>query len=218
MTMTRAIRVVIVDDHTLVRDAVRGALQRADIEVVADVATVAEAEQVAVEVRPDVVLVDIDLPDGSGIDLVGRLALRLPHTHIVVLTVSSAVEDMHEALRLGAAGYLTKDLSSEALARAVRGVVDGEFAMPRRLARTLVRDLALAVAPARRPPGGAFDRLTTREMAILAQLADGRTAREIAESLVLSPRTVEGHVGKILRKFGVRNRAEAAARYRASIG
>jgi DNA-binding NarL/FixJ family response regulator len=210
MSGVRPIRVVIVDDHALVRDAVRAALTRGGMDVVGQAGTAADAERLALELRPDVLLLDITLPDGNGIDVVGRIAGRLPATQIVMLTVSSADEDVREAIRLGAVGYQTKDGGSEALVRAIRGAVDGELVMPRHLARSLVRNLAADAQPAVELPR----ELTERERSILRRLAEGRTARDIADELVLSPRTVEGHVGRILRKLGVRNRAEAAARYR----
>jgi DNA-binding NarL/FixJ family response regulator len=214
MTIQRP-RVMIVDDHELVRDAVRSALVRGDIDVVGTAATVTEAEQLALDVRPDVILMDVNLPDGSGIHLVRRLASRLPSTECVMLTVSDAPEDVHEAVRNGAVGYLTKDVSSESLVRAIRGVVAGELAIPRRMARDLVRNLALSAPAANAARDDGMEQLSERERAILALVANGRTTREIADAFVLSPRTVEGHVASVLRKLGVRNRAEAAARYRA---
>jgi DNA-binding NarL/FixJ family response regulator len=209
MTQLPRVRVAIVDDHALLRDAVRAALGRGGMEIVGEASTVADAERLAVDLRPDVLLVDIGLPDGSGIDLAGRIAHRLPATQILMLTISSSDEDVREAIRAGAAGYLTKDSGSDALVRAVRGAVGGELVMPRHLARSLVRTLAADAQPAAELPA----ELTERERSILRMLAEGRTARDIADEVVLSPRTVEGYVGRILRKLGVRNRAEAAARY-----
>lgn len=209
---------MIVDDHVLLREAVRAALERGGMDVVGEASSVEEAERVAMDTRPDVLLLDIDLPDGSGIDLVGRLVPRLPNSRFLMLTVSATPEDVHEAIRLGADGYLGKDISSESLVRAIHGVSIGEFAMPRRLARSLVRILAASAAPTLRGGHDELNSLTERERVILGHLAHGRTSSEIAEALGLSPRTVEGYVGTILRKLGVRNRAEAAAHYRARTG
>lgn len=213
--MAQRPRVLIIDDHELVRDAVRAALARGEIDVVGTAGSVLEGEQLALDVRPDVVLMDINLPDGSGVHLVRRLASRLPSTQCVMLTVSDAPEDVHEAVRSGAVGYLTKDVSSDSLVRAIRGVVAGELAIPRRMARDLVRNLALSAPAAGPARDDGLEQLSERERAILALVANGRTTREIADAFVLSPRTVEGHVASVLRKLGVRNRAEAAARYRA---
>lgn len=206
------LRVMLVDDHALVRSAIRQAITAPDIEVVAEVATAEEALQVAPEIRPDVLLLDLDLPGMTGLQLVRELSPRLPETQIVMLTVSSDERDLVEAMRSGAVGYLTKDLSPDALQRTVRGIPKGDLPMPRRLAAQLIRQLS---GPGR--GAGGVDRglgLSSREEDVLRLLAAGLTDRGIAETLKISPRTVETHVGSILRKLGVRNRAEAARRYR----
>ncbi len=131
-----------------------------------------------------------------------------------MLTVSTSQADVLEAVRLGAVGYLTKDLDSDALLRAIRGVRDGDLAMPRKLAARTMRDLVDNVGGRveRGTPG--LDSLSPREEEILRLLADGMTDREIGEALTISTRTVETHVSNILRKLDSRNRAEAARRYR----
>lgn len=209
----RPVRVMLVEDHALVRSAVRQALTCRDVEVVAEAATAEEALAVAPVQRPDVILLDIDLPGMSGLQLVHELAPRVPQTKIVMLTVSGSDRDLVSAIRAGAVGYLTKDLSTDALRRAVLGVSVGELAMTRRMAGRLVRQL---VASGRRtsPGDGELERLSSRELEVLRLLAEGLTDREIAQALTISTRTVETHVGSVLRKLGVRNRAEAAGRYR----
>lgn len=211
----RLLRVMLVDDHALVRAAIRQALDAPDMEIVAEAATAEDALALAHRVEPDVLLVDIDLPGMDGLRLVRELASRLPETAIVMLTVSTSDRDVLDAIRHGARGYLTKDLSPEALLRTIRGVSVGELAIPRRMAARLVSRL---VDASRRAPtldaDPALATLTVREAEVLRQLADGLTDREIAASLTLSPRTIESHVGSILAKLDVRNRAEAAKRYR----
>jgi two-component system response regulator DevR len=211
------LRVMLVDDHALVRSAVRQAISAPDIELVGEAATAQEAIALAPVLRPDVLLLDIDLPGMNGIQLVQELAPRLPQTKIVMLTVSSSERDLFEAIGRGAAGYLTKDLSPEALLRALRGVARGELAMSRRSAARALRYFADAARRGRAVGSGENDELmglSPRENDVLAMLADGLTDREIAEALTISPRTVETHVSNILHKLGVRNRAEAAQRYR----
>ncbi len=210
------IRVMLVDDHALVRAAVRQALTAPDVETVAETATAEEALEVAPRVRPDVLLIDIDLPGMDGVELVRELAPRLSDTRIVMLTVSGADHHLVDAMRFGAVGYLTKDLTPEALLRAVRSADAGELAMPRRLAARLVRRLVETSRPASGSSDPALGSLTTREAEVLRLLAAGLTDREIAASLTISPRTVETHVSSILHKLGARNRAEAAQRYRRS--
>ena len=209
---TRIIKVMIVDDHAFVRQAIRQALTTRDVEVVAEAASAEQARDLALGVRPDVLLLDLDLPGVSGLRLLRDLAPRLPETRIVMLTVSTAPGDVLAALRLGAAGYLTKDIDGDALLRAVRGVTDGEFAMPRRLVTRAISEL-VNNGPVDPGETAALDGLSRREHEILGLLAGGLTDREIGESLTISVRTVETHVSNILHKLDVRNRAEAARRF-----
>jgi DNA-binding NarL/FixJ family response regulator len=211
--MTEPLRVMLVDDHSLVRSAIRQAITAPDVEVVAEAASAEEALDLAPRLRPDVLLLDVDLPGMTGVQLVRELAPRLPDTKIVMLTVSTSRRDVADAIRNGAYGYLTKDLSPEALLRSVRGIRSGDLPMPRAMAAQVLEDLARAARGAG-PASDSIAGLSTREEEVLRLLADGLTDREIGEGLQISPRTVESHVGSVLRKLGVRNRAEAARRYR----
>jgi DNA-binding NarL/FixJ family response regulator len=211
----RAIRVMIVDDHPLVRSAVRQAITAPDVEMVAEAATAEEALQSAPLVRPDVLLVDIHLPGMTGVQLVRELAPRLPDTRIVMLTVSAADRDVVDAIGYGAVGYLTKDLMPDALLRSVRAAYTGDLAMPRHLAARLIRRFAGRLRSEPLTIGDpAGEQLSPRERDVLRLIAEHLTDRQIAESLGISSRTVATHVSSILHKFGVRNRAEAARRYR----
>jgi two-component system, NarL family, response regulator DevR len=211
------LRVMLVDDHALVRSAVRQAISAPDVDLVGEAATAEEALALAPVLRPDVLLLDIDLPGMNGIQLVQELAPRLPQTKIVMLTVSASERDLLDAVARGAAGYLTKDLSPEALLRSLRGTQRGELAMSRRFAARALRHFADLARRGKTAGAGADSDLmllSPRENDVLAMLADGLTDREIAQALTISPRTVETHVSNILHKLGVRNRAEAARRYR----
>lgn len=210
------LRVMLVDDHALVRSAVRQAIEAPDVEMVGEAATAEDAFALALAVRPDVLLLDIDLPGMNGIQMLEELAPRLPETKIVMLTVSDSERDMIEALGRGAAGYLTKDLHPEALLRALRGAQKGELAMSRRHAARVMRHFVEAARKGRSVNSGALEGLSPRENDVLRMLADGLTDREIASALYISPRTVETHVSNILHKLDVRKRAEAAQRYRES--
>lgn len=207
-------RIVLVDDHALVRSAIRQALEAPDIEVVGEARTAEEALEMAPRLRPDLLLLDIDLPGMSGIEAVRELAPRLPDTRIVMLTVSTDRRDLIEAVRHGAAGYLTKDLTGEALLRAVRGLRRGDLAMSRTHAAQVLEHLQRGGRGTLAESDEVGGLLSSREHEVLRLLADGLTDREIAGALAISPRTVESHVSSVLRKLGVRNRAEAAQRYR----
>jgi DNA-binding NarL/FixJ family response regulator len=215
MATETPMRVLLVDDHALVRSAIRQALQAPDVDVVGEARSAEEAIEMAARLRPDLILLDIDLPGISGIEAVRELAPRLPETRIVMLTVSSERRDLLEAMRHGAAGYLTKDLGGEALLRAVRGLRRGDLAMSRVHAAQVVEHL---VRGTRATSGDETDEigglLSAREREVLHLLSEGMTDREIGSALAISPRTVESHVSSVLRKLGVRNRAEAAQRYR----
>ena len=209
---TRRLRVMLVDDHSLVRAAVRQALTAPDVEIIGEAATAEETLRIAPELRPDVLLLDIDLPGMSGVELVRELAPRLPGTRIVMLTVSTARDDLLDALRFGAAGYLTKDLAGDALLRSVRGIRHGDLPMPRALAAQAIEHFARGATSTRADRG--LESLSGREREVLRLLDDGLTDREIADALTISIRTVESHVSAVLRKLEVRNRAEAARRFR----
>ena len=208
------LRVMVVDDHPLVRSAVARAVSAAEMTIVAEASTAEEALVLAPQVAPDILLLDIAMPGMSGLELLRELGPRLPATKIVLLTVSSSERDVAEAMRYGASGYLTKDLSPEALARSLRATQTGELVMPRRLAARLLARLSRRGLPDPALGDGNAERLTARELDVLRLLADGLGDRDIAAALTISRRTVETHVSSILRKLDVRNRAEAASRYR----
>jgi DNA-binding NarL/FixJ family response regulator len=205
---------MLVDDHPLVRLAVRQAVTAPDIEVVGEASSSEEALSVAPHLRPDVLLVDIGLPGMSGVQLVRELAPRLPKTKIVMLTVSTADADVLAAIEYGAVGFLTKEVAPDALVRAIRGAHAGDLVVPRQMAARLVRNLS---ERAHRASGRSVGTdLSERESEVLRLVAEGYTDREIARTLMVSPRTVETHVAAVLRKLNVENRREAARRYRAA--
>jgi DNA-binding NarL/FixJ family response regulator len=205
---------MIVDDHPLVRSAIARAISGDDMIVVAEASSAEEALALAPAAAPDVLLLDIALPGMNGVQLVRELAPRLPGTKIVMLTVSASERDVLDSIRYGASGYLTKDVSPEALVRAVRATQTDELIMPRSLAGRLVARLVRRAGSDDPPRDHAVDGLTQRERDVLRLLAEGLSDRDIGAALTISTRTVESHVSNILHKLGARNRAEAARHYR----
>jgi two-component system nitrate/nitrite response regulator NarL len=212
--MKPAMRIMLVDDHAFVRSAIRQSLTAPDIEIVGEASSGEDALKLAPSLRPDILLVDIDLPGMSGLRLLRELRPRLPDAKFVMLTVSTSQVDVLEAVRLGAVGYLTKDLDADALLRSIRGVRDGDLAMPRKIAARTIQDLVAGVGLRGSEHGSpGLDSLSPRVEEILRLLAEGMTDREIGEALTISTRTVESHVSNILRKLDARNRAAAARLY-----
>ena len=214
MTAERTLRIILVEDHSLVRAAVRQALDAApDLDVVGEAASAEEALILIPKLLPDIALIDIDLPGMRGIELVRELAPRFPDLWLVMLTISRSERDLLDAIRSGARGFLRKDLSPEALVRAIRDVRNGIMPLSRADATLVMTRLADAAGRHRPVTPGALAELTARENEVLALLAEGLTDREISATLVIGRRTVESHVRNILDKLGVESRLEAARRH-----
>ena len=207
-------RIVVVEDQPLFRRGLIDLLGAEGFRVDGSAGTVREAMEVVAARMPDIVLMDLQLADGSGIDATRRLfELHGERVRVVMLSESRDPADMIAAVRAGAVGYLTKDQSPDGLARAIRGAFDGEAAISRQMVTHLFRDARATSRPAA-ATASARRRLTPRQLEILQMIASGATTAEIAERLYLSPETVRWHVKAILRKLGARTRAEAAATLR----
>jgi DNA-binding NarL/FixJ family response regulator len=200
--------VVIVDDHHLFRAGVRAELQTL-VDIAGDAATVDEAVSIIRSERPDVVLLDVHMPDGGGVEVIRRLADRSPGTRFLALSVSDAPEDVIAVVRAGARGYVTKTISGAELADAVRRVKEGDAVFSARLAGFVLDAFA---GPAATPAGpGAdpeLDQLTSREREVLQHIARGYMYKEIGQRLGISPKTVEAHVSAVLRKLQLSSRHE----------
>ena len=210
-------RVLVADDHVPTRAAVRDALERGGFDVCAEAPDAATSVALARELRPDVALLDIHMP-GDGIRAAGEIAAHVPGTSVVMLTVSSDEGDLFAALKAGASGYLLKDTDPVRLPLALRGVLDGEAALPRALVARVLEEFRTGGASSwSRVPvlGRRPGRLTNREWEVLEGLGDGLTTAEISERLFISPVTVRSHVSSILRKLRVPNRAGAVRALRA---
>jgi DNA-binding NarL/FixJ family response regulator len=186
---------------------VRASLEQAGFEICAEAATSAAAIDACLEHAPDVALLDIHMP-GSGIAAAQRVSVALPETAIVMLTVSRDDEDLFDALRAGARGYLLKDIDPGRLGHALRGVLDGEAALPRNLVTRLMEEFRNRdERPARTK--GRLAGLTSREWETLDLMRQGLGTADIAEQLFVSPVTVRTHVSAILRKLSVPDRQSA---------
>ena len=197
------IRVLVVDDHPIVRQGLIGALEdESDFEVVGSAGSAEEALVLAGRLRPDVLLLDLELPGMGGVEAIPRLAEASPSTRVLVFTAYDTEERVLGAIRSGAKGYLLKGAASAEIARAVRAVAAGGSALEPSIAAKLVAAV--------RAPGGT-GRLTAREREVLRLIAEGLPSKQIARALVISERTVKFHTASLLRKLGADNRAQAVA-------
>lgn len=199
----KRLRLMLIDDHPLLCEGVAYSLEREPgWAVVAQTGDPFQALRLATEVQPDLVLVDLGLPGGSGLSLIPDLARVRPNLRILVLTASADPRDVMAALRAGAHGYVFKGISGTELRRIVRSVMQGDRYVPPDLAANLLRTLA-------DPPASPLQRLTAREREVLALVAQGHTNLEIARHLSVAEKTVKHHVTQILEKLQVRSRLEA---------
>jgi len=197
-------RVVVVDDHRLFRAGVRTELGPS-VEVVGEAGSVEEAVPLITALEPDVVLLDVHLPDGGGEAVIGAVAAERPAVRFLALSVSDAAEDVIRVIRAGARGYVTKNISGEELTDAVHRVAEGDAVFSPRLAGFVLDSFGGGAAPA---GDDELDHLTAREREVLQLIARGYRYKEIAARLHLSVKTIETHVSAVLRKLQLSNRAE----------
>ncbi|MBN9390928.1 MAG: response regulator transcription factor [Chloroflexi bacterium] len=204
-------RILIADDHSVVREGLRLFLTLdPELEVVAEAENGAEALKAASEVKPDVVLMDLSMPEMDGIQATAAIRRQLPETEILVLTSSVDSNLAVEAVRAGAIGYLLKDTKAHELCRAVKAAAAGQVQLSPQAAVWLLKELRDPVSPEPEP-------LTNRENAVLSLLAQGKANKEIADILSIAERTVKTHISSILAKLGMQSRTQAAL-YASRIG
>ncbi|MFE0019964.1 response regulator [Amycolatopsis sp. NPDC059021] len=205
------VSVMVVDDHPIWRDGVARDLAEHGFDVRATAPDAPAALRIARAVRPDVVLMDLNLGETSGVDATREITAALPETKVLVLSASGEHSDVLEAVKAGASGYLVKSASAVELVDAVRRTAAGDPVFTAGLAGLVLGEYRrMADAPADGSGGAEPPRLTERETEVLRLVAKGLTARQIAEKLVLSHRTVENHVQSTLRKLQLHNRVELA--------
>lgn len=199
-------KVLVVDDHPMWRDGVARDLTEAGYEVIAAVGEARQAVRVGGSLKPDVALVDLQLPDGSGVDVIRGLLAAHPTMRILVLSASAEQQDVLDAVKAGALGYLVKSAGREEFLEAVRRTAEGDAVFTAGLAGLVLGEYRrLAAAPASTP---AAPQLTERETEVLRLVAKGLSYKQIAERLVLSHRTVQNHVQNTLGKLQLHNRVE----------
>jgi DNA-binding NarL/FixJ family response regulator len=199
------IRVVLVDDHELFRAGVRAELAE-HVEVAGDAASVEEAVPAILHAEPDVVLLDVHMPGGGGVEVIRQVAQQRPTQRFLALSVSDAPDDVVAVIRAGARGYVTKTIGSEELTANIHRIADGDAVFSPWLAGFVLDAFNEGDAPAAGDPE--LDQLTAREQEVLLLLARGYTYKEIAGRLHLSVKTIETHVSNVLRKLQLSNRNE----------
>jgi DNA-binding NarL/FixJ family response regulator len=203
-------RILLADDHTLFRSSLRSLLETRDWEVVGEARNGREAIDLATTLKPDLVLMDLSMPVLNGIEATRHLANEMPGIKIVILTASMEDEDLFEALRAGAHGYLLKSLEADSFFEFLESALAGDPALTPQLSRKVLEAFRRRDAPSKQ--GEDPDALTAREREVLESMVDGVTSnREIAKRLDLAENTVKYHVRNILEKLHLNNRAEAVS-------
>ena len=206
--MNSNLRVLIIDDHTLFRDGLKGLLDRHNIDVIGSLGDGHEGIRLAQELKPDILLLDMRMPNITGLEVLKQLQQVKFESPIVMLTTSNDERDLVEALRNGAKGYLLKDMDPDDVVAALREIVKGETVVAPNLTQILAR--VVKGEPILETEPSPIDDLTPRESEILSLLAEGQSNKVIARNLGISDGTVKLHVKAILRKLNIHSRVEAA--------
>jgi DNA-binding NarL/FixJ family response regulator len=206
--MAGSTRILLVDDHDVVREGLRALLSRREgFDVVSQAGTVAESISEAKRVKPDVIVMDVRLPDGSGIEACREIREAMPETKVIILTSYADDEAVFAAILAGASGYVLKQTRGSALADAIAAVARGESLLDPAVTQRVMERVRAGKSKAEDP----LDVLNTQERKILELIAEGKTNKEIAGEVFLSDKTVKNYVSNILTKLNLRRRSEAAA-------
>ena len=199
--MLRKIRILLADDHAVVRQGFKLILnQQSDMEVIGEAGDGAEAVRLAVDLRPNLIIMDIAMPRINGVEATRRIAENCPECKVLILSMHKDVVYVRETLRAGATGYLLKESIDQDLLRAIRSVAQGDGFLSPEVSKTVLEEYQQVADP--------FDLLTAREREVLQMLAEGKVAKEIATLLDISVYTVDAHRGRIMKKLGLRSSTE----------
>jgi len=205
------VRVLLADDHALFRAGIASLLKAWGMDVVGQAADGNEAIELARRLAPDLVLMDVAMSPCNGLEATRAIKTELPDVKVIIVTVSEDEQDLFEAIKSGAEGYLLKDMSEEELGSTLEKISAGEPALSPGLAAKILDEFARIAREGTDKPAGPQDELTDREREVLRLVADGATNREIASALYISENTVSFHMKNILGKLHLKNRAQAAA-------
>ena len=217
--MTTKISILLIDDHPLFREGIKSIIERnVRYQVAGEAGTAEQGLQMARQIKPDMIIVDLSLPDRSGIDLIRELFHYLPKVRIMVVSMHSKIDYIVKAFQSGATGYLVKDSASEMLLQGIDHVLKGDYFMDPSVSHQVVKKLA--AVPAKSPAvvnTTGYDALTLREQEVLVMLAEGLSAKQVADKLFISAKTAENHRSSIMRKLELHSAIDLA-RYAARLG
>ncbi len=211
-------QVLIVDDHPLFREGIKTIIsQNGRFEVVDEAGTGREGFEKASQLKPDVVLLDISLPDETGMEVARKIRHHLPHTRIMILSMHSKIDYIVEAFQSGATGYVVKESAAERLAEALDAVASGEYFLDSSISHEVIAKLMNSPVKEAKVSDAGYGKLTAREQEIMRMLAEGASKGDIAEQLCISIKTVENHRANIMRKLDIHSAMELV-RYAARLG
>lgn len=210
--------ILIVDDHSLFRDGLKAIMERdSEYEVVGEAGNGRDAIRIVRRLKPDVALVDMSLPDQSGIELTRDILRYSPNTRIMIISVHSKIDYIVGAFRAGATGYVIKESASDKLLQGIDAVLKGDYFMDTSVSQKVIKKLVGFQEKEVKFTDAAYDALTPREQEILVFIAEGFSNKEIGERLFISPKTVDNHRSNIMKKLGLRSTIELV-RYAAKLG
>ena len=216
--MGKQTTILIVDDHPLFREGLKSIVSRKSrFEVIGEAGNAREGLLMARRLRPDIVIVDISLPDGSGIDLTRSIRTSLPESRVMIVSMHSKIDLISEAFRSGATGYVAKESAAERLSQGLEAISKGEYFLDSSISHKVVKKLMQFPAKEAKITDARYETLTPREQQVMRLLAEGLSAKKIAQKLFISPKTVENHRANIMNKLSIHSTMELV-RYAVRLG